>query len=194
MPNQPLISHLFTADPSAHVFNGRLYIYPSHDRETPIPDNDNGDQYDMNDYHVFSLDEIGGPVTDHGVALALADVPWASRQLWAPDAAYKNGMYYLYFPARDRDSIFRIGVAASPVPEGPFVAESGPIPGSYSIDPCSFVDDDGDAYLYFGGLWGGQLQCWESGRFDPAGEEPEGTTAALSPRVARLSGDMKRFE
>src|SRR5437764_542456 len=119
---RPLISHLFTADPSAHVFDGRLYIYPSHDRESHIPANDLGDQYDMADYHVFSLDRFGGPVTDHGVALSLADVPWASRQLWAPDAARKGDEFYLYFPARDHEGIFRIGVAVGAAPEGPFTA------------------------------------------------------------------------
>ena len=193
MSNQPLIAHLYTADPSAHVFNGRIYLYPSHDRETTIPDNDNGDQYDMVDYHVFSLASPDSTVTDHGVALALEDVPWATRQLWAPDAAVKDGMYYLYFPARDRQGIFRIGVAVSSAPEGPFTADPEPIAGSYSIDPCCFVDDNGQAYLYFGGLWGGQLQCWESGRFDLGGTEPAGTAPALRPRVARLAGDMRSF-
>ncbi len=193
MPDQPLITHLYTADPSAHVFNGRLYLYPSHDRETDVPANDNGDQYDMADYHVFSLDSVDGPVTDHGVALALEDIPWASRQLWAPDAAMKEGVTYLYFPARDREGIFRIGVAVGSAPEGPFTPEPEPIPGSYSIDPCCFVDEDGQAYLYFGGIWGGQLQCWESGRFDPAGGGPSGDVPALMPRVARLAEDMRSF-
>ena len=151
MSDQPLITHLYTADPSAHVFHGRIYLYPSHDRETTITANDNGDQYDMADYHVFSLPSPGGIVTDHGVALALEDIPWAARQLWAPDAAVRNDTYYLYFPARDREGIFRIGVAVSPVPEGPFTADPEPIAGSYSIDPCCFIDDDGQAYLYFGG-------------------------------------------
>ncbi|HEY0945388.1 MAG TPA: glycoside hydrolase family 43 protein [Opitutaceae bacterium] len=189
----PLITHLYTADPSAHVFEGRLYLYPSHDRDTGIPDNDLGDQYDMADYHVFSMDDPAGPVTDHGVALALQDVPWASKQLWAPDAAYRDGHYYLYFPARDKAGLFRIGVASSRRPEGPFKAEPEPIKGSYSIDPCSFVDDDGRAYLYFGGIWGGQLQNWETGRFDPAGQEPTGSVPAISPRVAELGADMKSF-
>ena len=193
MSDQPLITSLYTADPSAHVFNGRLYIYPSHDRETSIPDNDNGDQYNMTDYHVFSLDAIGGPVTDHGVALALSNVPWASRQLWAPDAARKGETYYLYFPARDKDGIFRIGVGVSATPEGPFTADPTPIAGSYSIDPCCFVDEDGQAYLYFGGLWGGQLQCWNAGDFDPQGQEPSGDVPALMPRAARLDADMRSF-
>ena len=200
MSGQPLVTHIFTADPSAHVFNDKLYIYPSHDVQTDIEDNDNGDQYAMNDYHVLSMESVGGPVTDHGVVLKQEDVPWVSKQFWAPDAAFKNGKYYLYFPARDKEGIFRIGVAVSEVPHGPFQPDPEPIPGSYSIDPASFVDDDGQAYLYFGGIWGGQLQCWQSGRFDAkaykvnGSMEPTGNVAALMPRVACLSEDMHSFK
>jgi hypothetical protein len=197
MADTPLVTHLYTADPSAHVFEGKLYIYPSHDRETDIAFNDNGDQYDMVDYHVLSLDHVGGKVTDHGVALKAEDVPWVSKQLWAPDAAARNGKYYLYFPARDKQGIFRIGVAVSEVPYGPFRPQPDPIEGSYSIDPAAFVDEDGKAYLYFGGIWGGQLQCWTSGKFDPSKtgpQEPRGKDVpALFPRVAQLSEDMLSF-
>ena len=192
----PIATHIYTADPSAHVFNGRLYVYPSHDRETDIADNDNGDQYDMVDYHVFSLASVGGPATDHGVALSAEQVPWVSKQMWAPDAAEKNGKYYLYFPARDKEGVFRIGVAEGERPEGPFRPEPEPIPGSYSIDPASFVDDDGQAYLYFGGIWGGQLQCWRTGSFKREAYETmeaSGDENALFPRVAKLSEDMKTF-
>lgn len=199
MSDQPLVTHIYTADPSAHVFNGKIYVYPSHDVKTDIQDNDNGDQYAMTDYHVLSLPEIGGPVTDHGVVLSLPQIPWVSKQLWAPDAAYRDGKYYLYFPARDKQGVFRIGVAVGENPEGPFTPEPEPIPGSYSIDPASFVDDDGEAYLYFGGLWGGQLQCWASGSYVAdqyevnGSKEPVGDVPALNPRVARLSADMKTF-
>jgi hypothetical protein len=189
----PIVTHVFTADPSAHVFNGKLYIYPSHDRETDIKNNDNGDQYDMNDYHVFSMEEVGGPVTDHGIALKQEDIPWVSKQLWAPDAATKNGKFYLFFPARDKEGIFRVGVAISDKPEGPFKPEPEPIQGSFSIDPATFVDDDGQAYLYFGGIWGGQLQCWTTGEFVKDSysimEAQEGP--ALTAKVAKLSEDMK---
>ncbi|KAL0937869.1 xylosidase arabinosidase [Colletotrichum truncatum] len=198
----PLINHLYTADPSAHVFNGKIYIYPSHDRETDIKFNDNGDQYDMADYHVFSTSSLDPlePIVDHGVVLKTEDVPWVSKQLWAPDAAFKNGKYYLYFPARDKQDIFRIGVAVSDKPEGPFTPDPEPIRGSYSIDPASFVDDDGQGYLYFGGLWGGQLQCYQQGNdvFDPewlGPKEPSGEGAyALGPRVAKLTDDMHQFD
>lgn len=194
MSDQPLISHIYTADPSAHVFNGRIYLYPSHDREGNIPDNDLGDQYDMVDYHVFSMDRVGGQVTDHGVALDLKDVPWASKQLWAPDAAFKNGKYYLYFPARDKQGVFRIGVAVGDKPEGPFKAEPEPIKGTYSIDPCCLNDDDGRAWLAWGGIWGGQLQKWRTGRFDPNGQEPADHEPAIGPRIAELNPDMKSLK
>ncbi|KAI3531409.1 glycosyl hydrolase family 43 [Colletotrichum filicis] len=198
----PLINHLYTADPSAHVFNGKVYIYPSHDRETDIKFNDNGDQYDMADYHVFSTSSLDPlePVVDHGVVLKTEDVPWVSKQLWAPDAAYKDGKYYLYFPARDKQDVFRIGVAVSDKPEGPFTPDPEPIQGSYSIDPASFVDDNGQGYLYFGGLWGGQLQCYQKGNevFEKqwlGAQEPSGEGVyALGPRVAKLTGDMHQFD
>ena len=194
----PLITSTYTADPSAHVFNGRIYIYPSHDRETDIQFNDNGDQYDMADYHVFSTTDLKS-VTDHGVVLRTEDVPWVSKQLWAPDAAAKNGKYYLYFPARDKEGIFRIGVAEGDSPEGPFTPDPEPIRGSYSIDPACFVDDDGEAYLYFGGLWGGQMQCYQDGndKFDASWQGPKERSgagvAAQGPRAARMTPDMHQF-
>lgn len=100
--SQPLVEHIYTADPSAHVFDGRIYIYPSHDIEAGIPFNDNGDHFGMQDYHVLSLDNPQSPAVDHGVALHIKDVPWAERQMWAPDAARKNGRYYFYFPAKNQ--------------------------------------------------------------------------------------------
>jgi len=126
----PLVSHMHTADPSAHVFEGKIYVYPSHDRESGKPAG-GADQFDMKDYHVFSMDEVGGPVTDHGMALHVDDVPWATRQMWAPDAAHKDGKYYLYFPAKDKDDIFRIGVA---------VAELTPKIAKMSDDMLSFAE------------------------------------------------------
>ncbi len=193
MLKQPLVSHIFTADPSAHVFAGRIYIYPSHDLDVTVPENDLGDQFGMTDYHVLSQSHPEQPATDHGEALHLRDVPWASQQLWAPDTAFRHGRYYLYFPARDKSGIFRIGVATSHQPEGPFKAEPAPLQGSFSIDPCVFRDDDGEYYLYFGGIWGGQLQCWATGTFIAAAKEPLDDTPALCPKVAKLTADMLQF-
>jgi len=188
-----LVKDLYTADPSAHVFNGKIYIYPSHDIDAGIPENDNGDHFAMRDYHVFSMDDIEGEVVDHGVVLDIKDIPWAGRQLWAPDAAYKNEKYYLYFPLKDKTDIFRIGVAVSDKPEGPFVPQSDPIKGSYSIDPAVLDDGDGNFYMYFGGLWGGQLQRYRNNKAIECGHEPADDEPALCARVVKLTDDMLEF-
>lgn len=191
--SQPLVKHLYTADPSAHVFNGKIYIYPSHDIEAGIPFDDLGSHFAMEDYHVISMDAPGGAATDHGVALHVKDVPWAHRQMWAPDAAYKNGKYYLYFPAKRADDIFQIGVAVGDFPAGPFTPEPQAIKNSYTIDPAVFIDDDGSAYMYFGGLWGGQLQSYRNNIYSEHNQEPLPHEPALGPRMAKLADNMLQF-
>ena len=190
----------YMADPAAHVFNDRVYIYPSHDRRSGGygGGGQDGGLYDMVDYHVFSLDDVfNGNVTHHGLALALADIPWARGQLWDNDVAYKDGKYYMYFPAKNQNNLFRIGVAIADKPEGPFVPQPEPIRGSYSIDPCVF-EDDGSYYIYFGGLWGGQLEQYynnvytgAAGRINLPFAEAD---KAISPRAAKLSDDMLQFD
>lgn len=192
--HKPLITHMFTADPSAHVFNEKLYIYPSHDTGDDTPPDNNGSQYNMVDYHVFSMDSITSTPKDHGRVLHVDDVPWAAKQMWAPDAAFINNRYVLYFPAKDSDGIFRIGAAVSTDPEGPFTPEPSPIPGSFSMDPAVFVDDDGTAWMLFGGLWGGQLEKWQTGTWDPDGKEPGFSDPALGPYIAKLSADGLTFD
>ena len=183
----------YMADPSVHVFNGRLYIYPSHDWESGVKDNDNGDHFNMKDYHVFSTDDLeNGGLTDHGVVLDVKDIPWAGRQLWDCDVAHKNGKYYMYFPLKDRNDIFRIGVAIADRPEGPFVPQPDPMRGSYSIDTCVW-EENGEHYLYFGGIWGGQLQRYRDNKALESAAYPADDEPAIAPRVARLSDDMLQF-
>lgn len=200
--SQPLVTSTYTADPAAHVFEGRIYVYASHDVDgPPLPDappfdRSEGNAFRMTDYVVLGMDRPGGPVTLHSNVLDLKDVPWAARQLWAPDAAYRNDTYYLYFPAKDRAGAFRIGVATSASPTGPFKAQPEPIKGSFSIDPAAFTDDDGTSYLYFGGLAGGQLQRNPGGIYDPNGPstDPHGKhDRAFMPWVAKLRTDMLEF-
>jgi hypothetical protein len=197
--SQPLVTHIYTADPSAHVFNGKIYIYPSHDIDAGDAFDDLGSHFAMEDYHVLSMDSIDSETKDHGPALHVNDVPWAEKQMWAPDAAEKDGKYYLYFPAKDHDGIFRIGVAVSNSPTGPFTPQPQAIKGSYSVDPAVFKNTDGNYYMYFGGLWGGQLQRWHTGSFNSS--EPESPTAhipadnkpALTPKIAKLTNDLLEF-
>jgi len=195
----PLVTHIYTADPSAHYFNGNIYIYPSHDIDAGEAFDDLGSHFAMEDYHVISMDNIDSKAVDNGVALHVDDVPWAKQQMWAPDANEKDGKFYLFFPAKDYEGIFRIGVAISDSPTGPFKAEPKAIEGSFSIDPAVFKDDDGAYYMYFGGLWGGQLQRWRTGVFNA--DQPESPTAflpaddepALLPLVAKMSEDLLAF-
>ena len=195
----------YMADPSANVFNGRLYIYPSHDWDSGECFDDDGGHFQMRDYHVLSLDDVmNGEVTDHGVILDVDQVPWAEKQMWDNDVVEKNGKYYLIFSAKDYNGVFHLGVAVADRPEGPFIPQPDPIRGSYSIDPCVFKDDDGQIYLYFGGIWGGQLQWYRDNKLKPAasvGQEaafrstmlPEGDEDPLPSRVARMADDVLQF-
>jgi hypothetical protein len=150
----PIITNQFTADPAARVFEGRVYLYPSHDIP-PAEGRGRAGWFCMEDYHVFSSVNLTD-WTDHGVIVSQESVPWVrskSYSLWAPDCIYKNGKYYFYFPAPAKDTIFgrgfSIGVAISEKPYGPFTPQPEPIKGVHGIDPNLFIDKDGQAYLYW---------------------------------------------
>ncbi|MBQ7970118.1 MAG: family 43 glycosylhydrolase, partial [Treponema sp.] len=187
---KPLVNDLYTADPSAHVFNGKIYIYPSHDEDIDVENNDNGDQYDMKDYHVYEMPDTETYPRDCGCVLKLEDIPWASKQLWAPDCVEKDGKYYFVFPARDKEGFFRIGIATSDKPEGPFEPEPNYIPGSYSIDPCMFPDTDGKYYLTFGGIWGGQLDQYRNNKWSADNKEPKGDEEACTAKIALMKDNL----
>jgi hypothetical protein len=150
----PIIRNQFTADPSARVFEGKVYLYPSHD----IPAGEGRGRvgwFCMEDYHVFSSENLVD-WTDHGVIISQGSVPWVnskSYSLWAPDCIYKNGKYYFYFPAPTKDTIFgrgfSIGVAVSDKPYGTFTPQPEPIKNVHGIDPNLFIDTDGQVYLYW---------------------------------------------
>lgn len=156
----PLVMDQFTADPTARVFEGRVYVYPSHDVDCGT------DWFCMRDYHVFSSEDLV-EWTDHGVILSQDDVAWvdaSSDAMWAPDAIEKDGRYLFYFPSiadsTAGDGGRRIGVATADTPYGPFTPAPEPIAGVEGIDPNVFVDHDGRAYLYWaegGGLRGARL-------------------------------------
>lgn len=143
----PLIMDQFTADPTARVFEGKIYVYPSHDIP-PIPGKTRTNWFCMEDYHVFSSENLTD-WTDHGVICNQTNVPWLTRQgydMWAPDCVFKNGTYYFYFPVGRR-----IGVATSEKPYGPWTVLDKPVAGAGGIDPCVLIDDDGTSYMFTGG-------------------------------------------
>lgn len=150
----PVIRNQFTADPTARVFNGKLYIYPSHDIPSPVERLK--EWFCMADYHVFSSENLT-EWTDHGIILDQKDVPWVqpdSYSMWAPDCVYKNGTYYFYFPSTPKGEGrrgFNVGVATAKSPTGPFKPEAEPIKGIFGIDPCVLIDTDGEAYIYWSG-------------------------------------------
>ncbi|KAL5121772.1 hypothetical protein ACEQ8H_000459 [Pleosporales sp. CAS-2024a] len=191
----PVINAFHQCDPAAHVWKHdahTVYIYGSHDWNSSVTPDDVGSQYDMKDYYVLTQTDIHQPAKVANKILDLLDVPWAQKQLWAPDATEKNGKFYLYFPAKDPDGIFRIGVAISDTPAGKFIAEPSYIPGAYSIDPAVLADTDGSYHLYFGGLEGGQLQAWPNNVLNTSAIGPNMPTSgpALGPRYAKLSDDL----
>jgi hypothetical protein len=161
----PLIMDQFTADPTARVFEGKLYLYPSHD--VPCGEGQGFVGFCMPDYHVFSSENLT-EWEDHGVILSHNTVPWVepdSYRMWAPDCVFKNGKYYYYFPASSIEKINgrgrRMGVAVADKPYGPFVPETNFIEGMGGIDPNVFIDDDGKAYIYWAEnrvIYGAQLK------------------------------------
>ena len=149
MAPNPFVTHMYCADPSAHVWaDGRLYVYPSHDVDPP-----RGCDL-MDRYHVFSTDDMVH-WTDHGEILNSSQVEWGREEggfMWAPDCVYKNGKYYFYFPSQPRGQKgFSVGVAVSDNPEGPFFPDRKPIEGIHGIDPCVLNDTDGNSYIYWSG-------------------------------------------
>jgi hypothetical protein len=146
----PLIRDQFTADPTARVFEGRVYVYPSHDVPV-IPGKCRDKWFCMEDYHVFSSTNLID-WKDHGVIVRQTDVPWAdpnNYSMWAPDAVFKDGKYYFYFPVTAKEKGFRIGVATADKPYGPFTVGPTAIDGVRGIDPVVLIDKDGTSYLYY---------------------------------------------
>ncbi|HTL66347.1 MAG TPA: family 43 glycosylhydrolase [Lacunisphaera sp.] len=148
----PLIMDQFTADPTARVFEGKVYLYPSHDI-LATPGRGRPDWFNMEDYHAFSSENLTD-WTDHGIIITQTGVAWAKPDafaMWAPDCVTKDGKYYFYFPAILKEGKgFGIGVAIADHPAGPFRPEPNPIAGVRGIDPCVLLDRDGSAYLFYG--------------------------------------------
>lgn len=167
LADNPIITQKYTADPNAIVYNGRVYVYCSHD------DNNPDDGFNIIDYTLVSSDDMAN-WTDHGEVFKVPrDASWA-RQAYAPGAAVKNNKIYLYIP----DGGSQIGVAVADRPEGPFtdpikralITKSMPNCNvEWLFDPAAFVDTDGQAYLYFGG---------------------GGSTPGVNLRVIKLNSDM----
>ena len=156
----PIIHHQFSADPTARVFDGRIYLFPSHDIISPVKPEKKW--FSMADYHVFSSDNLTD-WTDHGVILSQEQVPWGNPtaySMWAPDCVEKDGKYYFFFPDApkpldtDKDGRsrgFGVGVAVADHPYGPYRPEPNNIKGIAGIDPCVLQASNGENVIFWGG-------------------------------------------
>ncbi|MEV4396519.1 glycoside hydrolase family 43 protein [Nonomuraea sp. NPDC049607] len=147
--DNPIIQTVYTADPAPLVHNGRVYLYTGHDE-------DGSTWFTMKDWRVWSSTDMVN-WTDHGSPLSLTTFSWAKSDAWAGQTIYRNGRFYWYVPTTDRATgRMAIGVAVSDSPTGPFRDALGrPLIENGEIDPTVFIDDDGQAYLYWGNphLW-----------------------------------------
>jgi len=143
----PITDKIYTADPAPMVYGDTLYLYTTHDEDNLI-----NNFYTMNDWYCFSTKDMVN-WEEHGVVFALKDISWAEDRAWAPQCIARNGKFYLYCPVHKKNGGMAIAVGVADKPEGPFVDIGHPLvdePDWNDIDPTVFIDDDGQAYLYFG--------------------------------------------
>lgn len=142
----PIIQTVYTADPAPMVHNDTVWLYTGHDE-------DKSTWFTMKDWKCYSTTDMVN-WTDRGTPLSLKTFSWAKSDAWAGQCIFRNGKFYWYIPvSQGNGKGMAIGVAVSSRPTGPFVDALGkPLvhSGSGDIDPTVFIDDDGQAYLYWG--------------------------------------------
>ncbi|MDG4818672.1 family 43 glycosylhydrolase [Micromonospora sp. WMMD956] len=146
--DNPIVQTIYTADPAPLVYNGRIYLYTGHDE-------DGSTYFTMKDWRVFSSADMVN-WTDHGSPMSLATFSWAEADAWAGHVVARNNKFYWYVPVKQRGGGMVIGVGVADSPTGPFRDAIGrPLVGNGEIDPNVMIDDDGQAYLYWGNpnLW-----------------------------------------
>jgi len=159
--HNPIVRHVGSSDPDAHVWDGVVWVYTSHDANL-LEYGYNVDapwRYDyMDGYHAYSTTDLIH-WTDHGQVFHSQNVTWGmpSGWMWAPGATRKDGVYYLYYPHKDENDLWGVGVAQASQPQGPF-QDIGRIDGLEGIDPMVFVDDDDQAYIYLNTASVGKLK------------------------------------
>ena len=141
----PIVQTAYTADPAPLVYNDKLYLYTSHDE-------DDSTWFTMNDWKLYSTDDMVN-WTEHPTPLSFKTFEWARGDAWAAQCIERDGKFYMYVPVTDRKGESAIGVAVADSPYGPFYDPLGTplVQADFgNIDPTVFIDDDGQAYLYWG--------------------------------------------
>lgn len=142
---RPIIQTKYTADPAPMVYNDTVFLYTTHDE-------DDAEGFKMQDWLLYtSTDMVNW--TDHGVVASLKSFDWVKRDngAWAEQVVERNGKFYMYCPIHGNG----IGVLVSDSPYGPFKDPLGkPLVWQKEhwddIDPTVFIDEDGQAYMYWG--------------------------------------------
>ncbi|KAF9054296.1 glycosyl hydrolase [Panaeolus papilionaceus] len=141
--DNPIVQTLFTADPAPVVYNNRVYLFTGHDE-------DGSTTYNMRDWRLYSSSDMAN-WQDHGVMMSLATFSWANANAWAGQVIARNNKFYYYVPVRRTTGHMAIGVGVSDNITGPYRdAIGGPLVDNNEIDPTVFIDDNGQAYLYWG--------------------------------------------
>lgn len=141
----PIVQTAYTADPAPLVYNDKLYLYTSHDE-------DDSTWFTMNDWKLYSTDDMVN-WTEHPTPLSFKTFEWARGDAWAAQCIERDGKFYMYVPVTDSKGESAIGVAVADSPYGPFYDPLGTplVQADFgNIDPTVFIDDDGQAYLYWG--------------------------------------------
>jgi hypothetical protein len=172
--DNPIIQTNYTADPAPLVVGDTVYLYTSHDE-------DNAQGFVMNNWMLYTTTDLVN-WTDHGIIASLKNFSWENGSAWAPQCVFRNNKYYLYCPLNKKGGDISIGVLVSDSPYGPFTdplgkplitGSSATIQGANDYDPGILVDDDGKAYIY----WGGNGPClW----------------AELKPDMISLAGPVQK--
>jgi hypothetical protein len=193
--HNPFITDIYTADPDAFVFGGRLYVDTDRDR-APLGATD----FVMTDWHVYSTTDTV-TWTYHGVRMSLADFPWANRNAWAPQMVHRDGGFYWYVPVQQASTgAMTIAVAVGDSPLGPFTdALGGPLidrnvpnHSAFDIDPTVLVDDDGQAYIYWGSFSSPRAAKLKDNMIELAelgDDAPGGGDQATGPRATGRLGN-----
>ncbi|KAK6526009.1 hypothetical protein TWF281_011050 [Arthrobotrys megalospora] len=146
--DNPIVQTIYTADPAPLVYNGRVYLFTGHDE-------DGSTTYTMKDWRLFSTSDMAN-WQDHGITMGLTTFSWANANAWAGQVIARNNKFYYYVPVRRTNGGMAIGVAVSDSITGPWRDAIGkPLVENGEIDPTVYIDDDGQAYLYWGNpnLW-----------------------------------------
>jgi arabinoxylan arabinofuranohydrolase len=154
--DNPIVQTNFTSDPAPFVSDGTMYVVTTHDENVAGQPCSAVAGYTLCKWFIYSSTDMVN-WTDHGVLATWSTFSWASTAAWAPQAIARNGKFYIYAPLSNKSGATVIGVGVATNPIGPYqdaigqpLVTAGCSGGSGDIDPTVFIDDDGQAYLYFG--------------------------------------------